>query len=267
MGCKCTATAVSRFLGNVLSRDMRFASRSRACPCVQVGINVLTTLKDTKSNTSGETLLHYLVELIKKQKREDELFQLLDDFEFVEEAAKIDFQYLKSEVARIQTDVARVRRELETVHGLTTEEIATARSAMGGKSDMFPASMDEFWASSEGLAMDVAATYEMLEAKIEDSVTLVGEDPKNMSGGHLLQLLNTFREDLIKVRKEDRAARREAARRKSSGESAKQAAKIARQKRAGSRLVGEQHAVLEVDRDVTRKMMDIDFDAVDDEME
>jgi hypothetical protein len=228
---------------------------------------VLTSLKDTKSNTRGETLLHYLVELIKKQKREDAVFQLLDDFEFVEEAAKIDFPHLKAEAARIQADVARVSKEVETVSGLPPDVTAEVRSVMGGKVDMFSSAMEEFLAWSESLAMEVAATYEMLEAKIVDSVKLVGEDPAQMSGEQLLQLLNTFRKDLIKVREEDRAARREAERRKSSGLSAKQAAKIARQKRAGSRLVGEEHAVLGVDRDVTRKMMDIDFEAADDELE
>ncbi len=228
---------------------------------------MLTSLKDTKSNTRGETLLHYLVELIKKQKREDAVFQLLDDFEFVEEAAKIDFPHLKAEAARIQADVARVSKEVETVSGLPPDVTAEVRSVMGGKVDMFSSAMEEFLAWSESLAMEVAATYEMLEAKIVDSVKLVGEDPAQMSGEQLLQLLNTFRKDLIKVREEDRAARREAERRKSSGLSAKQAAKIARQKRAGSRLVGEEHAVLGVDRDVTRKMMDIDFEAADDELE
>ena len=228
---------------------------------------MLTSLKDTKSNTSGETLLHYLVELIKTQKREDAVFQLLDDFEFVEEAAKIDFPHLKAEAARIQADVARVSKEVETVSGLPPDATAEVRSVMGGKVDMFSSAMEEFLAWSEGLAMEVAATYEMLEAKIIDSVKLVGEDPAQMSGEQLLQLLNTFRKDLIKVREDDRAARREAERRKSSGLSATQAAKIARQKRAGSRLVGEEHAVLGVDRDVARKMMDIDFEAADDELE
>lgn len=228
---------------------------------------MLTSLKDTKSNTSGETLLHYLVELIKTQKREDAVFQLLDDFEFVEEAAKIDFPHLKAEAARIQADVARVSKEVETVSGLPPDATAEVRSVMGGKVDMFSSAMEEFLAWSESLAMEVAATYEMLEAKIIDSVKLVGEDPAQMSGEQLLQLLNTFRKDLIKVREDDRAARREAERRKSSGLSATQAAKIARQKRAGSRLVGEEHAVLGVDRDVARKMMDIDFEAADDELE
>ena len=228
---------------------------------------MLTSLKDTKSNTSGETLLHYLVELIKTQKREDAVFQLLDDFEFVEEAAKIDFPHLKAEAARIQADVARVSKEVETVSGLPPDATAEVRSVMGGKVDMFSSAMEEFLAWSESLAMEVAATYEMLEAKIIDSVKLVGEDPAQMTGEQLLQLLNTFRKDLIKVREDDRAARREAERRKSSGLSATQAAKIARQKRAGSRLVGEEHAVLGVDRDVARKMMDIDFEAADDELE
>ena len=228
---------------------------------------MLTTLKDTKSNTKGETLLHFLVELIKKQKREDAVFQLLDDFEFVEEAAKIDFSHLKAEAARIQADVSRVSKEVETVSGLPPDATAKVRSVMGGAKDMFPSAMEEFLGWSENLAMEVAATHEMLEAKLEDSVRLVGEDPAQMSGEQLMQLLNTFRKDLVKVRAEDRAARREAERRKSSGLSAKQAAKIARQKRAGSRLVGEEHAVLEVDRDVTRKMMDIDFEAADDELE
>ena len=107
---------------------------------------MLTTLKDTKSNTSGETLLHYLVELIKKQKREDAVLQLLDDFEFLEEAAKIDFAHLKAEAARIQADVTRVGKELETVIALPPDATAQAKTVMGGKSDLFPTAMEEFLA-------------------------------------------------------------------------------------------------------------------------
>lgn len=59
-------------------------------------------LKDVRSNTQGESLLHYIVETTKQQKRADALFQVLDDFEFVDEAAKIDFGQLASEAARIQ---------------------------------------------------------------------------------------------------------------------------------------------------------------------
>ena len=254
-----TSKAFKRFLDLVLTVGNVLNGGGFRGSAAAVGINVLPMLKDAKSNTSGETLLHYLVELIKKQKRDD-LFQVLDDFEFVEEASKIDFAQLAAESSRIQADVAKVARELETMGALPPEATAKVRSVMAGKADMFGPAMEEFLAMCESQAMEVAATHEMLEAKIDDAIRLVGEDPAKMSGEQFLQLLNTFRADLAKVRKEDRAARREAARRKSSGQSAKQAAKIARQKRAGSSLVGEEHAVLDVDRNVTRKLMDIDFD-------
>ena len=241
-----TSKAFRRFLDLVLTIGNVLNGGSFRGSAAAVGINVLPMLKDVKSNTQGESLLHYIVETAKQQKRADALFQVLDDFEFVEEAAKIDFAQLGSETARIQADIAKVAKELEVADGLSPEVTAKARAAMPGKRDMFVPAMEEFILDCEGQAMEVAATHEMLEAKVADSIALVGEDPKKMSGEQFLALLNSFKTDLEKVVKEDRSARREDARKKSSGESAKQAAKIARQKRAGSSLVGEEHVVLGV---------------------
>ena len=220
---------------------------------VAVQIGVLAMLKDVKAPSKpGMTLLRYLVLLIKEE-RKDHLFKVLDDFEYLEEASKIDFSHLKAEAAKIQSDLATIAKEVETVRGLAPSD--AAKAAFGGRRDGFVPMMEDFCESCEHEALEVGATQEMLEAKLSESIVLVGEDPAKMEPATFLRLLETFRADLSKVLHEDEKAKSAAALRKNTGETAKQTAKIARQKRAAQQMMGEESSVLALDQQVSEKLV------------
>ena len=121
--------------------------------------------------------------------------------------------------------------------------------------DGFVPMMEDFFESCEHEALEVGATQEMLEAKLSESIVLVGEDPAKMEPATFLRLLETFRADLSKVLHEDEKAKSAAALRKNTGETAKQTAKIARQKRAAQQMMGEESSVLALDQQVSEKLV------------